>query len=141
MLHQALHHMVKHEAQRSPDSDTIHKLSRALPPLIQALVSMSTAPHLVTLALAKHIAVLLERAAGELGLVPQAGSEEAVGVGDSDEGGLEGVLEGLGRTGRRGVNVFDTAELQQTLDGGRGDQAGTTGSRDELCVVSMLLLF
>ena len=67
--------------------------------------------HLVALALAKHIAVLLERAASELGLVPQAGSEEAVGVGDGDEGGLEGVLEGLGGTGRGGVEVLDTAEL------------------------------
>jgi len=48
------------------------------------------------------------------------------------EGGLEGVLEGLGRTGGLGVGVLDTGKLKQTLDGGRGDKAGTTGSGNKL---------
>lgn len=88
--------------------------------------------HLVALALAENVRVLLERAADELGLLPQVGSEEAVGVGNGDKGGLEGVLEGLGRSGRGGVDVGDTGQLQQTLDGWGGDETGTTGSWDEL---------
>ena len=88
--------------------------------------------HLVALALAEHVGVLLERAAAELGLRPQVGSQEAVGVGDGDERGLEGVFKSFGRAGRGSVNVVHTGELQQALDGGRSDEAGTTRSRDEL---------
>lgn len=51
--------------------------------------------HLVALALTQHIAVLLERAADELRLLPQVRRQEAVGVADGDEGGLERVLERL----------------------------------------------
>lgn len=88
-------------------------------------------PRLVPLALTEHIAVLLQRAARQLGLLPQVGGEESVCVGDGDEGGLEGVLEGLGGTGRGGVDVLHTSKLEETLDGGRGDEAGTAGSGDE----------
>lgn len=91
--------------------------------------------HLVALAVAENVRVLLEGAALQLGVVPQVGGEEAVGAGDGDEGGLEGVLEGLGRTGRGTVGVIDTGKLQQTLDGGRGDDTGTTGGRDQLWYV------
>ena len=95
--------------------------------------------HLVALALTQHIAVLLDRAAGELGLLPQVRGEEAVGVGDGDEGGLERVLERLGRTGGGGVGVVHTSQLQEALDGGRGDETGTTGGWDELAhAVSMI---
>jgi len=52
-------------------------------------------------------------------------------VGDGNEGGLESVLERLGRTRRRGVDIGHTSELQQTLDGGRGDETGTAGSGNE----------
>lgn len=55
--------------------------------------------NLVALALTKHIAVLLERGADELRLLPQVGCQEAIGVGDSDEGSFQRVLEGFGRTG------------------------------------------
>jgi hypothetical protein len=88
--------------------------------------------HLVALALAENIGVLLEWGADELGLLPQVGGEETVGVGDGNEGGFEGVLEGLGRTGGGGVDVGDTSQLQQTLDGWGGDEAGTARSWDEL---------
>jgi len=88
--------------------------------------------HLVALAVTENVGVLLEWGADELGLLPQVGSEEAVGVGDSSEGGLEGVLQGLGATGGGGVGVVDTCELEQTLDSGRGDETSTTGSWDEL---------
>jgi hypothetical protein len=87
---------------------------------------------LVTLAVPQGVGELLQRAADELGLLPQVGRQETVGVGNGGEGGLQGVLEGLGRARRRGVGVLDTGQLEKTLDGGRGDQGGTAGSRDEL---------
>lgn len=87
--------------------------------------------HLNALALLERVGKLLEGAAEQLGLLPQVGGEEAVGVGDGDEAGLEGVLEGLGGAGRRRVGVLDTGELQEALDGGGGDEAGTAGGRDE----------
>ncbi len=88
--------------------------------------------NLVLLALAQDITELLQRAADELSLLPEVGGEEAVGVDDSDEGGLEGVLEGLGGAGRGGVGVLDTGELEQTLDSGGGNKAGTAGGGNEL---------
>lgn len=88
--------------------------------------------HLVALALTENVRVLLEWGADELGLLPQVGGEETVGVGNGNEGGLEGVLKGLGGTGRGGVDVVDTGELEQTLDSWGGDQTGTTWSRNEL---------
>jgi hypothetical protein len=81
--------------------------------------------------LAQNVAELLQRAGGELGLLPQVGSEETVGVDDGEEGSLEGVLEGLGGTGRGSVGVLDTGELEETLDGGGGNEAGTAGSGDK----------
>ena len=86
---------------------------------------------LVPLALAKDVAVLLERRGGELVILPQVGCEETVGVCDGDESSLQGVLEGLGGTGRGSVNVGDTSQLQETLDGRRSDETGTTGSGNE----------
>jgi hypothetical protein len=86
------------------------------------------ARRLVALALAEDIGVLVERRADELGLLPEVGGEETVGVGDGNEGGLEGVLEGLGGTGRGRVGVLDTSKLQQTLDGGGSNETGTAGS-------------
>lgn len=87
---------------------------------------------LILLALAKDITELLQRAANELSVLPEVGGEEAVGVDDSDEGSLEGVLEGLGGAGRGGVGVLDTGKLEETLDSGGGDKASTTGGGNEL---------
>jgi hypothetical protein len=87
---------------------------------------------LVLLALAQDVTELLQRAADELSLGPEVGGKETVGVDNSDEGGLEGVLKGLGGTGGRGVGVLDTGELEQTLDGGGGDKASTAGGGNEL---------
>lgn len=94
--------------------------------------------HLVALALTEDVRILLQWGADELGLLPEVRSEEAVGVGDGSEGGLEGVLEGLGGTGGGGVDVVDTSELQQTLDSWRGDQTSTTWGWDELGDISIL---
>lgn len=86
----------------------------------------------VTLAISQGIRELLQGAPDELGLLPQVGCKEAVGVGDSSESSLEGVLEGLGGAGRRGVGILNTSELEETLDGGGSDDVGTAGSRDKL---------
>jgi hypothetical protein len=88
--------------------------------------------HLVTLTSPESIRELLQRTSDKLGLLPQVGCQVSVCVSDSNEGGLEGVLQGLGRTGGRSVNVIDTSKLEKTLDGRGGDKTGTTGSRDEL---------
>lgn len=53
---------------------------------------------LVTLLRAQSVGELLQRAPDELGLLPQVGRQESVGVRDGGEGGLQGVLEGLGGT-------------------------------------------
>ena len=80
----------------------------------------------------EDVAKLLQRTPGQSTILPQVGGEETVGVADGSEGGLEGVLEGLGGTGGGGVDVGDTSELEETLDGGGGDETGTTGSGNEL---------
>lgn len=90
-----------------------------------------TTPRLVPL-LPEGVGVLLEGTPDELGLLPEVGGEEAVGAGHGTEGGLEGVLERLGRAGGRGVGVLDTGELEEALDGGGGDEASTAGGGDEL---------
>ncbi len=67
--------------------------------------------NLVSLSSTQTVTKLLERAADELSLLPQIGSKIAVCVTDSDEGGLEGVLEGLGRASGGSVDVVNTSEL------------------------------
>ena len=90
-----------------------------------------TAVHLVLLALAKDVAVLLERRPCESSLAPQVGGKESVCVGDGDEGSLQCVLKGLGGTSGCGVGILDTSQLQETLDSGRGNETGTAGGGDE----------
>lgn len=87
---------------------------------------------LVTLALPQRVRKLVQRTPDELRLLPQVGSQEAVRVGHGRECCLERVFERLGRAGRRGVGILDASELEEALDGGGGDQAGTAGSGDEL---------
>lgn len=103
-----------------------------------ATATHKTPIFLVSLAIPQAIRKLLQGTSDELGLLPQVGGEEAVGVGNGNERGLEGVLEGLGRTSGRGVGVLDTSELEESLDCGGGNEASTTGSGDELlkCHVS-----
>lgn len=87
---------------------------------------------LVFLALPQGVGELLQGASDQFRILPQAGGQEAVGVGDGDESGLEGVLEGLGGTGGRGIGVLDTGKLEESLDSGGGNEASTTGGRDKL---------
>ena len=89
-------------------------------------------PFLVPLTLPQGVGVLVQRAPDELRLLPQVGRQESVGVGDGGEGGLQGVLERLGRAGGRCVGILDTSELQETLDGRGGDEGGTAGRGDKL---------
>lgn len=90
-----------------------------------------TAVRLVLLALAKDVAVLLERRPCESSLAPQVGGKESVCVGDGNEGGLQCVLKSLGGTSGRGVSILDTSQLQETLDSGRGNETGTAGGGNE----------
>ena len=89
--------------------------------------------HLVSLALPEHIAILLQRAPVQLRLLPQIGCQETVTVTDRHERSFERIFERLGRAGGRCVCVLHTGELEETLDGGGGDEAGTAGGGDELC--------
>ena len=96
---------------------------------------------LVLSVLLEGIGKLVEGIPDELGLLPQVGCQERVGVGRGDKRRLERVLERLGRAGRGGVDVAHTTQLQQALDGGRGDQAGTTWGGDELEIISQTALY
>lgn len=93
---------------------------------------MGRSSHLVSLLRPQGVRKLLQRAPDELRLLPQVGRQESIGVRDSGEGGLQGVLERLRRASRRCVGVFDTGELEETLDSWGGDERGTAGGRDKL---------
>lgn len=93
---------------------------------------MDHSSHLVSLVRPQGIRKLLQGAPDELRLLPQVGRQESVGVGDGGEGGLQGVLERLGRASGRCVGVLDTGELEETLDSWGGDERGTAGGRDKL---------
>ena len=97
--------------------------------------------HLITLTSPESIRELLQRTSDELGLLPQVGSQVSICIADGDESGFQGVLEGLGRTGGGSVNVIDTSELEQALDGGGGDETGATGSWDKLRELAQFELF
>lgn len=88
--------------------------------------------HLISLLPSQIIAEFLQRTPQQLGLLPQIGGQEGVGVTDRRKGSLKSILEGLGRAGRSGVDVLDTSKLEEALDRGRSDQTGTTGSGDQL---------
>ena len=88
--------------------------------------------HLVTLSSPESIRELLQRTSDELGLLPQVGSQVSVCVSDSDEGSFQGILEGFGGTGGGCVNIVDTSELEETLDGRGGDETSTSGSGNKL---------
>jgi len=86
---------------------------------------------LVPLLPSEVIRKLLQRAADKLGLLPQVGGQEGVGVRDGREGSLQRVFEGLGGTRGLSVGVLDTSKLHETLDGGGSDKASATRGRDQ----------
>ena len=67
--------------------------------------------NLVSLSLAENISELIQRRSDERSLLPQIRGQVTVGVANSDEGGLEGVLEGLGGASGGGVDVLNTSQL------------------------------
>ena len=86
----------------------------------------------VSLSFPKHVAEFFQRAPIELRFFPQVRREEPIRIAHSDESGLECVFQCLCRAGGGSVDILDAGELEETLDGWRSDEAGTTGSRDEL---------
>jgi len=88
--------------------------------------------HLVSLARSENITKLLQRTSDELGLLPQVRCEVSICVSDGDEGGLEGVLKGLGGTGGGSVDIVNTSELEKTLDGRGGNETSTARSWNKL---------
>lgn len=99
--------------------------------ILYSITILQRRKRLVTLALTENIAELLEWGADKLGLLPEIWGEVTVGVADSDEGGLEGVLDGLGGSGGGGVDILNTGELEKTLDSWGGDETGTAWSWDK----------
>lgn len=85
----------------------------------------------LVLALTESVSELLKRRALELLVGPEIWGEVTVGVANSDEGGLEGVLKGLGGTGGGGVDILNTSKLEETLDGWGGDETSTAWSWDK----------
>lgn len=99
--------------------------------ILYSITILQRRKRLVTLALTENIAELLEWGADELGLLPEIWGEVTVGVANSDEGGLEGVLNGLGGSRGGGVDILNTSELEKALDGWGGDKTGTAWSWDK----------
>jgi hypothetical protein len=91
---------------------------------------------LISLSFSQNIAKLLQRTPNELRLLPQVGSQEAVCVANSDESGLQGVLESFGRSRRGSVNIINACKLEETFHGWGCDETSTTRSGDKLDPVS-----
>lgn len=70
-------------------------------------------------------------AAHEVGLLPEIGGEESVGLGESVEGGSGEVLYGLGLATGAGEHITDTSELEDLFGGGGTDDSSSTGSGDQ----------
>lgn len=87
---------------------------------------------LISLSFSQHVTEFLQRASNQLRLLPQVRCQESVSIANGDECSLECVFERLGRSGGRSISVFDAGKLEKTLDGWGGDEAGTSGCRDEL---------
>jgi len=81
--------------------------------------------------LGKEISVLLEGSGNILGLAPEFGGEEAIGLGKSVEGGLDEVTKGLGGATGAGEAILNTGELENLLGGAGSDDTGTTGGGDQ----------
>lgn len=67
-----------------------------------------------------------------VGSGPEIGGKESVGVGNSNETGLNEVLSGTGATGGASVHIIDTSELQDLLWDGGSDKTSTSGGRGQL---------
>ena len=113
--------------------DKSDKLLTQTPPLVNTkFIFQNTTTQLVLLSsLGEEIRPLLEGRVGELGFGPEFGRQETVGLGDGFKGGLDKVAEGTCATLGGGVAITDTSEFEQLLGDRGGNEAGTTGSRNE----------
>jgi len=96
---------------------------------------------LVSLPLPQHITEFFQRAPIELVLLPQIRRQETVGVAYSHERSFECIFKSLCRASGGGIDILDAGELKETFDGGRGDETGSAGGRDELCNASISGLY
>lgn len=99
-----------------------------------AVSSVSEVASLLLSALAvalEQLGVECVGGADQVGLLPQIGGQEAVGLGEGVEGGAGEVLDGLGLAGGRGEHVLHSGETENLLGDGRSDDAGSSGGGDE----------
>ncbi len=89
-------------------------------------------PSLVPLPLPKHIPKLLKWAPVQLRILPQIRRQEPICVAHRDECSFQRVLQRLCRARGGCVYVLDAGELEEALDGGRGDETGAAGGGNEL---------
>lgn len=75
--------------------------------------------------------MFLEGTGSEVSGGPVIRSEVGIGLGDAGEGSLDEVTKSSGGTSRASVDVFDSGELKELLGSFGGDDASTTGGRDE----------
>jgi len=74
---------------------------------------------------------LLVGSGQELGVGPEIGGQERVGLGEGIEGGLDEVSESLGSSGGRGEAIVNSGVVKNLLGDLSGDNTGTTGSGHE----------
>ena len=86
----------------------------------------------VSLSFPEYVTKFLQRAPVELRLLPQIRRQEPIRIAHGHERSLQRVLERLCGAGGRSVYVLDTGELEETLDGWGGDEAGPAGCGDQL---------
>ena len=75
--------------------------------------------------------MLLEGGLSEVGVLPEVGGEEGVGLPEGEEHGLDEVTGGPGVAARGGVAVLDSGEGEDLFSDGGGDEAGSAGGGDE----------
>jgi len=124
--------------------------------LLQESQQRKKAKHLVRLLLRdlKMRRVLVEGGLGQRDFSPKIGGDKLVGLADlqgentrysanapelyknikahCDESCFQEIAHGSSGTLRLSINILNTGELEETLDSGRCDETGTTGSRDKL---------
>jgi len=81
--------------------------------------------------LGQVVSVLLLGGRSEVGGGPQVGGQETGGLGKGVVHSHGQVTSGTGVTSSGGVHVLDTSHVQELLGDQRGDNAGTTGGRDQ----------
>ena len=108
----------------APTTDTAYWRKRSA-----RLVRRRSSTLLSHVRLGEQVCELLQRAGLELGLLPELGSQEAVGVLKSSKGGLDEVTEGAGVAAGRSVAVLNASHLENLLRRARRDDTCTAATR------------